>query len=630
MYKKDKGSALVLVMAISSVLLLAALAAGMSSVSDVELTTEEKIHTELEFACESAVNRARAKIEQAFNNSDIAQLEPFIHFDGLDVDETGLTPDQKAYSDEIYESCGAHYCYTYNIDSNNDGETDINVRYAVYQEPTFSDPNGNGWKKSQFYTSHPMRIEAIAVKPGYGWVGMMEKAVARRSTLFMYNIFFENDLEILPGQSMTQQGLIHTNENLYLVGSGLDIRSDSVTAAEEIFRKRLDTNETGGTVKISKEGQEGDLVTMGSSEDSSNSDWVDIAISKWKGVVRDKHLGATRMEAPELESFEPGGYYDKKAGLRIKYISANDTYEISINNGTPVTVSTDADKAEWGLNEMEFYDYRETPNQERKTKVTTLDVEKLGETGYYPDNGLIYFTRDDAIKDSNPDDYTADSNRRVTGLFLHNGKQIPAATTLVTDLPTYVHGDFNLHPEDPGANSDQAWYPCAIVSDAINVLSSNWEKDRINKLEDVNKGVLEPDDEDAPDLTFSNSKKPNASSTTFNMVMITGNTKTKPNVSKKDNNYNGGLENYPRMLENWSGDTLNIQGAFMQLFRSQYATGRWNYNNYYTAPSRNFLYEEKFTDIRNFPPMFTDLFPSLNFGIVYSDWEQIDKDLASI
>jgi hypothetical protein len=60
-----------------------------------------------------------------------------------------------------------------------------------------------------------------------------------------------------------------------------------------------------------------------------------------------------------------------------------------------------------------------------------------------------------------------------------------------------------------------------------------------------------------------------AKSTTFNMVMAVGDTPARPGET------NGGLQNLPRLQENWEGTSNQNQkmmGSFMQLFRSAYAT----------------------------------------------------------
>ncbi|MGD9581264.1 MAG: hypothetical protein AB7V50_07815 [Vampirovibrionia bacterium] len=599
MKRSNTGSALILVVSLSTILLLVAVAASMSSVSDIGITNEEKIKTKLELACESALNRGRAKIEESFNNSNLTELEPSILFEGEDEDTTELSPDDKAFSDEEYNigSGDEPDYYSFQLTDETDNEKPIYVKYAIKYNGSDIDTN-NGWKRGQANTTYPIEIEAIAYSPGFGWVGMNETASAKRSTLFMYNIFFEDELEILPGPNFNLKGLIHTNKDMYLSSNNnLYIYTDSMTAAGEMYRRRMNNTDSTGTVKITTNNEDGSLESMGRSpkEDSTNTDWVNMATEKWEGTVRDKHLGATKLKAPDLKSFAPGGFYDKNAGLRIKVLAKNRStpiYQITYNNSVTLT-NADLDNA---ITETTFYDRRESTS--KKVKATEIDVKKLGDSGYWPSNGLVYITRDDAVKDTDGNIYTPDPNRNVSGVKLTNGSELENAVTFVTDLPAYVKGDFNLHTStDPMADK---WKACAVVADAINILSNSW-------------------------VDSQSSSKRTASSTTYNMVFITGNVPTNSNTGQ----YSGGLENFPRMLENWDGKTLTIKGGMMQLFRSQYATGTWG-GSYYNPPNRNWSSEDSFENLSDFPPLFTNLFPSTNMGIVYGNWSKISKDESNL
>ena len=80
--------------------------------------------------------------------------------------------------------------------------------------------------------------------------------------IFQFLAYYANNLEILPGPNMTVSGRIHTNSDLYLntnTGSTFSIgdrlvapinRFVQVSAAGNIFRGRLNTNECQGTVRI--------------------------------------------------------------------------------------------------------------------------------------------------------------------------------------------------------------------------------------------------------------------------------------------------------------------------------------------------------------------------------------------
>lgn len=580
---KRRGSALLMIATLSTLLVLTAVLISISAVSNMNVSNDEKTRTKMEFACEAGLKRARAKIEQSFNNGELTILEPTVTFQGDATDDTGNTPEEKAFSDEEFMTGSGsepdYYTFKINSDINNQP---ITVKYAITRD--------EDWHMSQSYTTYTMNIEAVAYMPGYGWVGMNEVSASRRTTLFMYSVFFQNDLEILPGPNFTLKGLIHTNGNMYLnsnSGSTLKILTDSLTSAGKIYRRRLDSNSYSGTVQISKKNENGSLVTMnsgsiGNADDSGNSNWTSIATNKWQGTVKDQSLGATVQEAPKLKSFSPGGYYDTNADLKINVLTKGYTkpvYQITYNGVTKTYNSgVKTNGLNGALTETTFYDRRESTT--KLVKATAIDMTALADLGYVSDNGLVYLTRDDAV-----------SGSVVSGFKLYNGSELSSPSTIVSNLPTYIQGDFNLHTSTNPATD--TWQPCAVISDAINLLSNSWVDSK------------------------SSSTQP-ASSTTYNLVFITGNTAT------TSGSYNGGLENFPRFLENWSGQNVNISGGFIQLFRSLYATGKWG-GSYYSAPNRNWQEESYFSDLRDLPPGFANMFPSTNVTIVYSQRRHISK-----
>ena len=81
--------------------------------------------------------------------------------------------------------------------------------------------------------------------------------------LFQFLAFYANDLEILPGPTMTLHGRVHTNSNLYLnAGNQLSVIDEpltanprlittvEVTSVANIYRGRKDANSCAGTVTI--------------------------------------------------------------------------------------------------------------------------------------------------------------------------------------------------------------------------------------------------------------------------------------------------------------------------------------------------------------------------------------------
>jgi len=74
--------------------------------------------------------------------------------------------------------------------------------------------------------------------------------------IFQYMIFYENDLEILPGPNMLLSGRIHSNADIYLSSGGtLTLDTNYLRSTGDILRKRKnDGSEGTGTVDIKVNG----------------------------------------------------------------------------------------------------------------------------------------------------------------------------------------------------------------------------------------------------------------------------------------------------------------------------------------------------------------------------------------
>lgn len=119
------------------------------------------------------------------------------------------------------------------------------------------------------------------------------------------------------------------------------------------------------------------------------------------------------------------------------------------------------------------------------------------------------------------------------------------------------------------------WQPSAIIADAVNVLSNAWT--------DTNSG-----------------KSLAASNTVVNAAFIAGNISTPTTAATiattgyPSTAYSGGMENFPRFLENWSNVKFCYVGSMVILFESQQSTGVWGKNSVYSAPTRRWAYDKNF------------------------------------
>ena len=159
---------------------------------------------------------------------------------------------------------------------------------------------------------------------------------------------------------------------------------------------------------------------------------------------------------------------------------------------------------------------------------------------------------------------------------------------MATPQPLYVKGNYNVQTNGGGAGASAGTtntantYPAALMSDAITILSANWQDSWTSG-------------------TSLFSRQPSA--TTINAACLAGIVQS--TNSSGNNYYSGGLENYLRLEENWSASTtLTFNGSLVAMFPSIYATNVWQeLGNYYNAPARHWNFDLNFTDPTKLPPL---------------------------
>lgn len=93
----------------------------------------------------------------------------------------------------------------------------------------------------------------------------------------------------------------------------------------------------------------------------------------------------------------------------------------------------------------------------------------------------------------------------------------------------------------------------------------------------------------------------NAASTTINAACLEGIVQS-TNDARGNPHYSGGLENFLRLEEDWSGDTLTYNGSIVVMFPSRYATNYWQTpGHYYNVPTRHWAFDLNFTNPDKLP-----------------------------
>lgn len=294
--------------------------------------------------------------------------------------------------------------------------------------------------------------------------------------------------------------------------------------------------------------------------------------------------------------------------------------EVVLRDRAGNEIELEADQIFWEVEEYSIedgsvtsglYDYRQARNNSNDSRgrinLLRLDMgimdEWVGSPDPIPWNGGVYVHMPE-VPDPVRDDHVIPANGNWA-VQLHNAAVLPnrhgvetdatSGLTLATNAALYVQGNFNA-PNGGGTSTEPeenfgergAEAPAALVADAVTLLSNNW------------------DNANSHSTSLSGDRR--ATSTVVSAAIISG------NVASADRNYSGGLENFPRFLEAWSGRTLTYRGSMINLYRSEAFDGPWRFGgNVYNAPNRDWGFNRGFRDLT--PPLDpgTRVFRQVNF-----------------
>jgi hypothetical protein len=374
--------------------------------------------------------------------------------------------------------------------------------------------------------------------------------------LFQFGVFYEKDLEIIPGPAMTFTGPIHTNGNLYMSCETSINCQSTVTAVGRYwhYRKESPTTDPPGSVNIKDKFGVWKNVWRGSYWlDNRQPTWGVDALSLWGGNFRDASHGLTPLRLPlppaadqhvAIErslvgdtQLERDAKYWYKASIR--WVDGNLTNAAGVPLVQPNVYTYTPDK---------FYDQREN----KWVDCLDINIGTMIAGGFAPPNGIIYVSH---------------NNGNAPVVRILNAATLPAGgLTIATNLPMYVKGNYNTVAKKGSS----------LLSDALTLLSPSWN--------DANSNSAMSTVRIAGDMTI-------------NACIMTG------HVGTVGANYSGGLENNFRFLENWSGKNCTFNGSIIDLWYSQFATARWiTTGTYYNAPNRIWGYDNDLVSPANWPP----------------------------
>jgi hypothetical protein len=179
----------------------------------------------------------------------------------------------------------------------------------------------------------------------------------------------------------------------------------------------------------------------------------------------------------------------------------------------------------------------------------------------------------------------------------------PTGVTVVSDQAMYVLGDYNRGIAGGGIVRQ----PAALIGDSVNVMSARFWRGSAASGCAANccAGNFCRDGQSVRSLSDASR---DGATTWINSAFL-GGVDTTPDGFVDQ--YNGGLENYPRFHEDWGGQSLNYQGSFVSLGESEHVEGAWCGTggttaagcNIYNPPARNWNFDPAFNKAANLPPL---------------------------
>jgi len=405
---------------------------------------------------------------------------------------------------------------------------------------------------------------------------------SRLIPMFQFAAFYNKDLEILPGPTMMLEGPVHTNGDLYV---GSDNRLDilgQVTTAGEFYNGRKNTDTCMGGVSVI------DPVTLTGLPACSGGTTVmnQPALDAWNGMIE---TGVDVLTVPPPEALEPtpGEIYWDLADIRIMLDITTSPAAIQVRDpdGSTNMIDTTA------LNGCSAVSHSNSMYNNREgTTIEMMDVDVEGllnclnsttllgpgkDLADTSQGGLVFY-----VGVEGPDSATINNY----GVRVRNGGELASTQvgapeieglTVVTDQAMYVEGSYNATSKKPAS----------FLCDSLNILSNSWN--------DANST-----------LALANRE---ASDTVINAAFLSGTDSTdgvEGTGPVFGDAYNGGLENYPRFHESWSGHTLSYRGSFVSLNLPRHVDGAWAYGDvFYRAPNRDWRYDTDFNNAENLPPL---------------------------
>jgi hypothetical protein len=428
--------------------------------------------------------------------------------------------------------------------------------------------------------------------------GVKQELVVASIPVFQYQVFYAPDLEFHPGAAMTLNGRVHCNGMIYSQPYAPVTFGGPVTTSKRLLRDRhpLDPMPSGTFPAVCQGGYEAGAnplyLPLG----------TNIALSGFRSIVEippagestNSVLGKQRLYnkadlillVSNNVAVAMSGAYNNFA-VKIPWTNIGERVVITGGKGKGGGKSKGKGKnKQIGITNVydgvfstnvTFFN----PRENKWIQAVEIDIVELLDKYMYLTGALgrpprtIYVA--DMRSQSGGGDDDDDGPTTQSGIRVVYGETLPTqGLTIVTPNPLYLEGDYNVPSWAVGTTNISASASAAIIADAVTIHSEGWYD--TNGSRGISYRV--------------------ASNTTVNAAIIAG------IVPSGSGYYSGGLENLPRLMEDWTGKTLTINGSLVCLWYSKIARAPWGSRpDVYRPPRyRNWYFNPKFNSLAGLPP----------------------------
>lgn len=564
---RQAGYALLMVLLATGVALVVLTATLQRSGTNSKLNARSNEYNVALNAAQAAVEKVVTRLGYDFQHYGVGSVQANVA-SGL---YRSYVPNEDSYWNQ----------FTFSDASGHTAQTYVGLITNAYSGPLPSQYPGLFTTRSPIY-----RITSNArLSNGGAVVGTAQEDVLLALVpITQYAIFYNGLLEFSTCATMTVNGRVHANGNIYTGTSASLTFNGTVTTTGTITSPAWNgqgpgwadkgtyhgnpassTNVPSVALSISSTNVHGFIDLPPASESPTSIDGLSRLYNQAQTVLLvSNNTVVLRLQAGVSEQV-PGA-----DPAPVVLVSTNTAWALATNFPFLSTTNT-------------FTDQREN----KKVLATQIDVGKYSQWIKTNSNVLSKFPAGSGTYPTIL--YVADlrttNSSQMTGVRLTDGAAPPAngglGWSVATPDPLYVEGNYNCASAYLGTTNTTTALPCAFMSDALTILSDNWN--------------------DSKSTSSYTSRQ--ADNTTVNAAILTG---IVPSTGSSSSQFSGGVHNLPRLLEDWNSPstrTLTLNTAILNLFTSKIATHQFvNPGTYYDPPTRRFSYDLNFQDPAKQPP----------------------------